>query len=51
MIHTITRTNEMNVCVFKVQVIDERVDCEDLFTASLFHERLLRILTQKYFSQ
>ena len=28
-IHTITRTNEMNVYVCKVQVIDERVDCDE----------------------
>ena len=32
MVHTIARTNEMNVYIFEVQVIDERVVCEDQFT-------------------
>ena len=39
MAHTIARTNKMNAYIFEVQVIDERVDCEDHFTASLFQER------------
>ena len=32
-VHTIARTNELNVYIFEVQVIDERVVCEDQFTA------------------
>ena len=31
MVHTIARTNETNVYIFEVQVIHERVDCEDHF--------------------
>ena len=45
MVHTIARTNKMNAYIFEVQVIDERVDSKDHFTASLFQERWLRILT------
>ena len=32
---------------YKLQAIDERVDCEDHFSASLVQERSFRILTQK----
>ena len=39
MAHTIARTNRMNVYIFEVLVIDERVDSKDHFTASLFQER------------
>ena len=49
MVHTIAKAKEMNVHIFKVQAIDERVDCEDHFTASLGQERSFRILTQRYF--
>ena len=37
-VHIVARTNEMNEYIYEVQVIDERVDCEDHFTASLFQE-------------
>ena len=40
MVLTIARRNEMNVYLFEVQVIGERVDCEDHLTASfIFQER------------
>ena len=49
MVRTIARTNEMNVYIFEMQVIDESDDCEDHFPSSLFQERSLRILTQNTF--
>jgi len=39
MVRTLARTNEMNVYIFEMQVIDESDDCEDHFTSSLFQER------------
>jgi len=39
MVRTLARTNEMNVYIFEMQVIDESDDCEDHFTSSLFQQR------------
>lgn len=45
MAHTIAITNEMNVYMFEVQVINEGVAWEDHFTASLLQGSWLQILT------